>query len=156
MKLLFLIVFIHLLLQSKGNPLKGNDVGSQRPFEDIKREIAAYSDVAKDIINLAVCGRAQNRSYERLTVFADTFGPRLSGSKNLELSIQYIYKALKKDGLENVHLEPVKIPHWERGEESAVMVEPRNHTFAILGLGGSIGTPPEGKGLLDRRVHDRA
>ena len=51
---------------------------------------------------------------------------------------------LKGDGLENVHLEPVKIPHWERGEESAVMLEPRIHKMAILGLGSSIGTPPEG------------
>ncbi|XP_053103881.1 carboxypeptidase Q isoform X2 [Hemicordylus capensis] len=144
MKLLFFIVFIHLLLQSKGNPLSRDDDGHQRTFEDIKKEIAGYSKIAKKIIDLAVYGKAQNRSYERLSLFVDTVGPRLSGTQNLELAIQYMHMALRKDGLENVHLEPVKIPHWERGEESAVMVEPYNHSMAILGLGSSIATPPEG------------
>ncbi|XP_042320873.1 carboxypeptidase Q [Sceloporus undulatus] len=140
MKLLFLIVSMYLLGQNEGNPLSNKP----RTFDNIKREIADYSDVAKKIINLAVYGKAQNRSYERLALFVDTIGPRLSGSKSLDLAIQYMYEALKKDGLENVHLEQVKIPHWERGEESAIMVQPRNHSLAILGLGGSIATPPEG------------
>ncbi|KAH0617547.1 hypothetical protein JD844_015917 [Phrynosoma platyrhinos] len=132
---------MYMFGQNKGNPLSEKP----RTIEDIKREITDYSEVAKKIINLAVYGKAQNRSYERLALFVDTIGPRLSGSKSLELAIQYMYQALKKDGLENVHLEQVKIPHWERGEESAIMVEPRNHSLAILGLGGSIATPPEGK-----------
>ncbi|RXM28457.1 Carboxypeptidase Q [Acipenser ruthenus] len=55
-----------------------------------------------------------------------------------------MYKALTQDGLENVHLEPVKVPHWVRGEEYAMMLEPRNHSMAILGLGSSIGTPSAG------------
>lgn len=144
MKLLFLTVFAHLFLQSEGKPSGKGDDGYQRTFEDIKKEIAGYSDVAKKIINLAVYGQAQNRSYERLALFVDTIGPRLSGSRNLDLAIQYMYKSLKNDGLENVHLEPVKIPHWERGEESAMMLEPHNHSMAVLGLGGSVATPPEG------------
>uniref|UniRef100_A0A8D0BM81 Carboxypeptidase Q n=1 Tax=Salvator merianae TaxID=96440 RepID=A0A8D0BM81_SALMN len=143
MKLLLFIVFTFVILQCQGKPLDHSSNGYQRTMEDIKKEIAGYSEIAKEIINLAVHGKAQNRSYERLGDFVDTIGPRLSGSRNLELAIQYMYKALKEDGLENVHLEPAKIPHWERGEEWAKMVEPRNHSIAILGLGGSIATPPE-------------
>lgn len=37
-----------------------------------------------------------------------------------------------------------KVPHWVRGNESAVMISPRYHPMAMLGLGSSIGTPPEG------------
>jgi carboxypeptidase Q len=59
-----------------------------------------------------------------------------------------MYQNLQDDGLDNVHLEPVKIPHWERGEESALMLAPRIHKMAILGLGSSIGTPPEGTACL--------
>uniref|UniRef100_A0A8C3B5W3 Carboxypeptidase Q n=2 Tax=Anatinae TaxID=2068716 RepID=A0A8C3B5W3_CAIMO len=143
MKYLSLIFFMSLLPQYAGKSLRG-DGSHPRTFEDIKNEIAGYSDTAKAIIDLAVHGKAQNRSYERLAVFADTVGPRLSGSKNLDAAIQYMFSALQKDGLENVHLEPVKVPHWERGEEFAVMLEPRNHSIAILGLGSSVATPPEG------------
>lgn len=110
---------------------------------DVAKEVAAYADVAKQIIDLAVYGDARNRSYRRLADFTDTIGNRVSGSKNLEMAINYMYKALTSDGLE-VHLEPVKVPHWVRGKESAEMVQPRPKHLAILGLGSSIGTPPEG------------
>ncbi|XP_061295294.1 carboxypeptidase Q isoform X5 [Bos javanicus] len=142
--LLFMFVgVVHLLPLASGKAIYGNGP-SHRTFQEIKEEIAHYGDVAKSIINLTVYGKAQNRSYERLALLVDTVGPRLSGSKNLERAIEIMQQNLKGDGLENVHLEPVKIPHWERGEESAVMLEPRIHKMAILGLGSSIGTPPEG------------
>ncbi|XP_060143661.1 carboxypeptidase Q isoform X2 [Globicephala melas] len=134
---------VHFLSLTSGKAVYGNGI-SQRTFQEIKEEIACYGDVAKAIINLAVYGKAQNRSYERLALLVDTVGPRLSGSKSLEKAIQIMHQNLQEDGLENVHLEPVKIPHWERGEESAVMLEPRIHKMAVLGLGSSIGTPPEG------------
>ncbi|XP_006005103.1 carboxypeptidase Q [Latimeria chalumnae] len=121
-----------------------NNVVKWRTFEDVRREIAHHSNIAQEIIKLSIYGKAQNRSYERLALFTDTIGNRVSGSKNLDMAIRYMHKALKQDSLENVHLEPVKVPHWERGEESAMMLEPRNYSIAILGLGNTIGTPPEG------------
>ncbi|OCT77032.1 carboxypeptidase Q isoform X1 [Xenopus laevis] len=120
------------------------NIRSQRKFEMIKTEISSYKDVAKSIIDLAVHGKAQNRSYERLALFVDTVGNRMSGSENLKTAIAYMYKSLQEDDLDRVYLEPVKVPHWERGEESAMLLEPRKKSLAILGLGGSIGTPVEG------------
>ena len=38
----------------------------------------------------------------------------------------------------------LQVPHWVRGEESAIMLEPRYHVLPLLGLGTSIGTGPEG------------
>lgn len=70
---------------------------------DVVAEVAGYADVAKKIIDLAVFGAAQNRSYRRLADFTDTIGNRVSGSHNLELAIKYMYNALTQDGL-NVHL----------------------------------------------------
>lgn len=150
----FLLTFVgvvHLLSLNSGKTIYKNDI-SQRTFQEIKEEIASYGDVAKTIINLAVYGKAQNRSYERLALLVDTVGPRPSGSKSLEKAIQIMYQNLQEDGLENVHLEPVKIPHWERGEESAMMLVPRIHKMAILGLGSSIGTPPEGTLCLFKSI----
>src|SRR5262249_17457208 len=50
----------------------------------------------------------------------------------------------KKDGLENVHTEKAMVPKWVRGAESAEIVEPAHHSVVMLGLGNSVGTPPEG------------
>lgn len=51
---------------------------------------------------------------------------------------------MRADGLANVHGEPVMVPHWVRGAESAVLHSPRETPLHMLGLGGSTGTPPGG------------
>ncbi|XP_056300250.1 carboxypeptidase Q-like isoform X1 [Pseudoliparis swirei] len=118
-------------------------IHTAREVSKIAAEVAGYADVAKRIIDLAVFGAAQNRSHSRLADFTDTIGNRVSGSHDLEMAIKYMYNAFAQDGLD-VHLEPVKIPHWVRGKESAEMIAPRAKHLAILGLGSSVGTPPEG------------
>ncbi|KAM9489076.1 carboxypeptidase Q-like isoform 1-T1 [Clarias gariepinus] len=134
------VVLLGSLIQSNCKP----HTYRSKSLQEVSNEISSYSDIAQKIIQLSVYGKAQNRSYERLAAFTDTIGNRLSGSRNLDLAIKYMYNALRLDGLENVHLEQVKIPHWVRGQESAVMVLPRNHSLSILGLGSSIGTPKGG------------
>ncbi|KAM3614326.1 uncharacterized protein V6R79_012799 [Siganus canaliculatus] len=142
----FLCLFLCLcMLPHPAWSIRSADV-SNHTAENVSRivaEVAGYADVAKQIIDLAVFGAAQNRSYNRLADFTDTIGNRISGSQNLDLAIKYIYNAIKQDGLD-VHLEPAKIPHWVRGKESAEMIEPRVKNLQILGLGSSVGTPPEG------------
>lgn len=66
-------------------------------------EVAGYNGAAKQIIDLAVFGGAQNRSYRRLADFTDTIGNRVSGSHNLDMAIKYMYNAMTADGLD-VHL----------------------------------------------------
>lgn len=73
------------------------------PAPDVAAEVRRYEDVAKRIIELALFGAAQNRSYRRLADFTDTIGNRVSGSRNLEMAIKYMYSAMKQDGLD-VHL----------------------------------------------------
>ena len=52
---------------------------------------------------------------------------------------------MRADGLENVRGQPVTVPVWVRGDESAALVRPTGDIdLPMLGLGGSIGTPPEG------------
>jgi carboxypeptidase Q len=83
-------------------------------------------------------------AWQRLACLCDTFGPRFSGTTNLEAAIDWILAEMKKDGLDNVRGEEVMVPHWVRGVESAAMLEPRPRQLPMLGLGGSVGTPAEG------------
>jgi carboxypeptidase Q len=88
---------------------------------------------------------ADSTAYDRLGRLVDTFGNRISGSENLERAIDWVLAEMKKDGLRNAHTEPVMVPHWVRGTESAELVLPRHMPLPMLGLGGSVATP--GKGI---------
>lgn len=105
--------------------------------------------------------KAEQNLVNRLANFTDKFGSRLTGSQNLENAIDYMVDALQKDGLK-AYTEPVTVPHWVRGNESAELIAPRWHPMAMLGLGYSIGTPPEGitaEALVVRsfdELHERA
>ena len=83
-------------------------------------------------------------AYQRLGELVDTYGNRLSGSEALEHAFDWALAKMKADGLDNVHAEPVMVPHWVRGAESAELVRPRAAKLAMLGLGMSVGTPPGG------------
>ncbi len=83
-------------------------------------------------------------AWGRLALLADDFGNRPSGSARLERAIDWIVSQMKKDGLDNVHTEPVTVPVWERGVESAVLLSPRRDTLVMLGLGRSVGTKTGG------------
>jgi carboxypeptidase Q len=101
----------------------------------------AYREPAARLVGESLGSRF---AWERLALVADTFGPRLSGSENLADAITWAIEEMKRDGLENVRAEPVKVPHWVRGSESAEIVAPRRHAMVMLGLGNSVGTPPGG------------
>jgi carboxypeptidase Q len=83
-------------------------------------------------------------AWNRLAELTDTYGNRLSGSENLTRAIAWAVEAMKKDGLENVRTERAMVPRWVRGRESLVIVDPPHHQTPMLGLGGSVATPPEG------------
>lgn len=100
-----------------------------------------YREPAARLLGEAV---ASDFAWQRLAELGDTFGHRLSGSPALEEAIDWAVEQMKKDGLENVRKEPVKVPRWVRGAESLEIVAPRRHQVVMLGLGNSVGTPAEG------------
>ena len=101
----------------------------------------SYAAAAERLIQAAL---ADSAAYDRVAELVDRFGPRFSGSENLEQAIDWVLEEMRADGLENVRGEPVMVPRWIRGEESVWMVEPRERELAMLGLGGSVGTPVGG------------
>ena len=96
---------------------------------------------SQNIINAAM---NDSTAYERLAYLCDTFGPRLSGSSNLEKALDWIILEMRSDGLKMVRGERVQVPTWIRGNESLDLILPFKRSMAMLGLGGSIATPKGG------------
>jgi carboxypeptidase Q len=101
----------------------------------------AYRAAAESLIKAAT---GDSAAHKRLGKLVDTFGHRLSGSASLEAAIDWILSEMKADGLQNVRGEPVLVPHWVRGVESADLIKPRAVRLHMLGLGGSVATPKGG------------
>src|SRR4051812_32571048 len=93
-------IFIALL--SSSIPIHGTRSGSGTWTD-------GYREAASGIIGEAM---SSTFAWDRLALLGDTFGSRLSGSRALEDAIQWAVPEMKKDGLENVHTEPVKVPYW--------------------------------------------
>ena len=105
---------------------------------DIKKE---YESVANKIYRAL---ETDSVAFNRLAYLCDMFGPRLSGSKNLEKSIDWIIKEMKNDGLSSVRGERVKVPTWIRGKESLKILVPFERKLNVLGVGGSVATSKGG------------
>ncbi|MEO5510573.1 MAG: M20/M25/M40 family metallo-hydrolase [Longimicrobiales bacterium] len=93
---------------------------------------------------LIAAALADSSAWNRIAELTDRFGHRLSGSASLEAAIDWIIAEMKRDGLQNVRGEPVMVPKWVRGEESATLVTPRATALHMIGLGRSVGTPRKG------------
>ena len=112
-----------------------------KPLPPPRVKIEQYRERAARIIGAAL---TDDTAYRRLAYLTDRIGHRLSGSENLERAIEWAVTEMKRDRLDNVRAEKVMVPHWVRGEESLELIEPRGMKLSMLGLGNSVGTPPEG------------
>ena len=115
--------------------------GGRPPAKSPLSWLAPYREPAARLIGEAV---GTTFAWQRLALLTDSVGNRLSGSPALDRAIQWAIEEMKRDGLENVHTERVLVPKWVRGTESAEIIEPAPHSLVMLGLGDSVGTPPEG------------
>ena len=128
-KILSILLIIFFISCEKTNPNKLGKIAS------------AFKENGNKIIEKSI---SDSSGFNRLAELCDTFGPRFSGSKNLEKALVWIMEEMQKDGLENVRAEEVMVPKWVRGAESAQMISPWKKNLAMLGLGGSIGTGKNG------------
>lgn len=76
---------------------------------------------------------------------ADRVGARLAGSPGAERAVAWALGAMQGAGLQNVHREPVRVPRWLRGEESAELLGETVQPLHIAALGGSVGTRVAGQ-----------
>ena len=88
-------------------------------------------------------------AYARLADMTDLIGPRLSGSAGAAAAVQQVANTMRQLGA-TVTLQPVKVPHWVRGVETAEIVDyagrPQgvSQRVVLTALGGSGATAPAG------------
>ncbi|RMG65482.1 MAG: peptidase M28 family protein [Calditrichaeota bacterium] len=106
---------------------------------------SSYYRLASTLIDSAL---AHGRAYAMLQELVRVGTARLSGSPQAAAAVEWAYQTMKALGLENVHRQPVLVPHWVRGEVeyAAIVNSGRFGTvpLSICALGGSVATPETG------------
>jgi len=108
-------------------------------------EPAAISELVRENV-AALQARAADspRAYDLVASLTTEVGPRLAGSSGDRAAVAWALTKLRELGFQNVRAESVEVPHWERGQLVAEIVEPFPQKMAAVSLGGSIGTPADG------------
>jgi Zn-dependent M28 family amino/carboxypeptidase len=88
-------------------------------------------------------------AYRQVAHLTENIGARPTGSSQARAAAEYVAAELRKLGLA-VRLQPVTVPHWVRGAETAFiteypeMVPGTTQKIVLTALGGSTSTPPDG------------
>lgn len=91
---------------------------------------------------------ARGKSYEMLEYLTTKIGSRLSGSPGAAASVEWTRHIMHNYDFDSVWLQPVMVPHWERGQKEVgrVLNSKKMGTVElnVCALGNSVGTGPEG------------
>jgi carboxypeptidase Q len=91
---------------------------------------------------------ARGKSYEMLEYLTTKIGSRLSGSPGAAASVEWTRHIMQNYDFDSVWLQPVMVPHWERGQKEIgrVLNSKKMGTVElnVCALGNSVGTGPEG------------
>ncbi|MBT1443526.1 M20/M25/M40 family metallo-hydrolase [Shewanella sp. JM162201] len=98
----------------------------------------------KVAISLANTAAQSSLAYELVESLTVEVGPRLAGSDQDKVAVDWAMAKLKSLGFERVYKEPVTVPVWHRGIAKANIVSPYPQPMVITALGGSIATPKGG------------
>lgn len=86
---------------------------------------------------------SNGHAYEDLRSLCKDIGPRLTGSSEAEMAIEWGKIKMNSYGFDKVYLQEIKVPHWERGTKESGWIKQKNGTITkvnLLALGSSIGT----------------
>ena len=97
------------------------------------------SSIIRSIYNEALLN---GKSYEDLRELCKNIGARLSGSAQAEMAVKWSEQKMLSYGFDKVTLQPIMVPHWERGNTEAgwFQLQEKINKVHLLALGGSIGT----------------
>ena len=93
----------------------------------------------------------KGKAYEDLRSLCKDIGARISGSAEAEMAVEWSKRRMELYGFDKVTLQPIMVPHWERGTKEVAWMQTKTGDLVslnLLALGGSIGT----NGLLKGEI----
>src|SRR5213082_248501 len=147
---LLLVSFAFLVLAASSNAQSGSPIeGSTATPTPTATPIVFSPQTLADLKRLQQAALSSDYAYRQVAHLANNIGPRLSGSAQAAKAVEYVAGELRAIGCE-VQLEKAMVPHWVRGEETAVLVqfpgqaENTTQKIVLTALGASVATPQEG------------
>ncbi len=136
MRMSLFVVTVVGLFVVQSSPLFSQtaDTGMGRPYEAVANRV-----ISEGLLHCS--------AWPYLADLTGSIGPRLSGSPHAAQAVEWGRKMMERLGFQNVHLEPVMVPHWVRGkveEASVLRSSGKPVPLKICALGGSIATPKRG------------
>jgi len=89
----------------------------------------------------------EGHSYLALGELCRRAPKRLSGSPGAKVAVEWGQQTMLSFGFDSVWLQPVLVPHWERGETESAKIISKDFgekKLNICALGGSVPTAPNG------------
>ena len=100
---------------------------------------------------------SSGHTYDNLRYLCKEIGNRLSGSPGAAAAVDWTKQLMESYGFDTVYLQPVMVPHWERGGTDVVRIvnskKQGTIELASLALGNTQGTGS--KGLLGQEVEEK-
>lgn len=103
-------------------------------------------DDEKALVDFHFVSLTEGKSYEWLDYLSNQIGGRMSGTVSAEKAVKWAETTMKNAGFDNVWLQAVTVPHWERGEKEVAFYtfNKKKIKVPIAALGNSIATPKNG------------
>lgn len=90
----------------------------------------------------------EGHTYENLRTLCKEIGNRLAGSPGAAAAVEWTKQVMESYGFDTVYLQPVMVPHWERGgKDIARIIDSKTQgtvDLSALALGNTQGTGPSG------------
>jgi len=100
---------------------------------------AADSPLPEPVRTLQRAALKDKRAYATLRSLTEQVGHRHAGDPGDTKAVEWAVAMLEAQGFEDVHVEPVTVPHWSRGTAS-VRVVGDDADLPSISLGGAVGT----------------
>ncbi|MGB0523323.1 MAG: M20/M25/M40 family metallo-hydrolase [Flammeovirgaceae bacterium] len=115
-----------------------------QPEESKSTSIPINSEDSTVVAQLFNQALTQGEAYDLLKHLCLNIGPRLSGSQGAADAVAWTKKVMEDYQFDEVYLQEVMVPHWERGSKESAKIIDSDTDLNILAIGGSVPTPSDG------------